>query len=551
MSEPLQKGARRAALKRRREEVEERLAAFGFARGPRRLPRGAGAEEFERTRARRLRLALESLGPVFSAFGLYLSARADLLTARDCHELATTESRTAPAPPALIESLFERETGLALAEAYRDFDATPFESRLFHQSHYCVLGDGRPAVVKILRPGVVERAAMDAQLLPLLKFTFAGFGVRDDLAEGALADFGNALRRQTDLSREAEALGVLVRSAEEFEMLGAPAPRAGLCTRGVLTVERLPGLRLEESFAPHGVSAEEGAWPGGADIDRRNLARLFCLVWLRQALRGEQFPVEPRAADVSILRDGRVAFTGGPFAGLAPEARENLWDYLVALSTDNPDRACSSLLREMKDGGRPGGASDLLRRFRQLVPRREGPWFEGDEGLAEYLFAQWRLAGECGYAPQAHMPDFYRGLCGAVRLAHQLAPGHDALTQAVQELRLIEGLGQMREMMGYRRVGDEANKYMALMFDLPQRLDEALTLAAEGRAHIRLQVPETAERQRSRNSAASASALLLVLGAFVLLSPRLKELLGAWADGVGALVLLVLGGALLRAVSRT
>jgi hypothetical protein len=43
---------------------------------------------------------------------------------------------------------------------------------------------------------------------------------------------------------------------------------------------------------------------------------------------------------------------------------------------------------------------------------------------------------------------------------------------------------------------------------------------------------------------------MLVLAAFVLLSPRLKESLGAWADGVGALVFVALGGALLRTVTR-
>src|SRR3954463_12317958 len=68
-----------------RREGEECLARWGRLRRPRPL---AGSPATEDAFGRRLRGALLELGPVFSAFGLYLASRIDLLAAADSLELA-------------------------------------------------------------------------------------------------------------------------------------------------------------------------------------------------------------------------------------------------------------------------------------------------------------------------------------------------------------------------------------------------------------------------------------------------------------------------------
>ena len=84
--------AGRAAAKGRHEEVLRLLEAHGLPRGPRRVARVEESREQERSRARRLRAALEALGPVFSSFGIYMATRVDLLPAEDRLELAAIEN---------------------------------------------------------------------------------------------------------------------------------------------------------------------------------------------------------------------------------------------------------------------------------------------------------------------------------------------------------------------------------------------------------------------------------------------------------------------------
>src|SRR5688500_17763493 len=86
-------------LKRRRRFVEERLREAGRPRLARRSPPPEGRLGADEQPMRRLREALIELGPVFAAFGRYLSSRIDLLPRRECLELAAIGDGAEALPP--------------------------------------------------------------------------------------------------------------------------------------------------------------------------------------------------------------------------------------------------------------------------------------------------------------------------------------------------------------------------------------------------------------------------------------------------------------------
>src|SRR5271165_5425253 len=63
---------------------------------------------FDVPRAERLRLALESLGPIFVKFGQLLSTRRDLLPADFADELARLQDRVPPFDPLVAAQEIER-----------------------------------------------------------------------------------------------------------------------------------------------------------------------------------------------------------------------------------------------------------------------------------------------------------------------------------------------------------------------------------------------------------------------------------------------------------
>ena len=536
-------------LKRRRQEIEELLAGFGLLRRPRRLPHVIDTKVAAASRTRKLRMVLENLGPVFSAFGRYLSTRSDLLSAEDCVELRAIRDWSAPLHPSLVVSFITRELGHAPQEIFLTFEEKAFQSRLLFQSHHGCLANGQTVVVRLIRPEVEEYLRCDAALLPLLKVAFTGDVLSGAKFDSMVDDYHYTLRRQIDCLQQASVFQVLARDAEEFGMLNVPVVHQSLCTSRLLTIERLPGLTLEEILHSSREEKSRIESPIRTRGDRQELARRLCTVWLRQVFVGRFFPVEPTAANTMILPNGQVAFTAGGFESLQPQPKANLCDYLVATASDDPDRAYSCLFGELIKGAQAEEQDDLRKKFRQIVPLRDGAWATPGDGdsLGEYVFAHWRFASEYSHLPP-HLSLFYRAMFVLNNVARWLSPERDALLEGLQDMRLIGGVEKFREIVDPRQLAEQMEKYGAILTELPRRLDEALTLVADGRARMKLQVPESSIHRRRKNSSTIVLSLLMVLGALALISHRLTSL--PWVDSFSALVFIALGGLLLHVASR-
>jgi predicted unusual protein kinase regulating ubiquinone biosynthesis (AarF/ABC1/UbiB family) len=530
-----QKTAERSALKQRREQVLDHLATFGFTRGPHRIVRAKHCWSAADSLGLKLRLAFAELGPIFSSFGRYLATRVDLLSATDCLELEAIADSATPISVAAVRELIERETGWRPAEAFLDFESEPFESRLLYQLHRASLRENsRPVVVKLVRPEVVPQLLCDLELLESISPFIEG-PKRSALYKTAVADFALALRQQIDLTYEAKALETLRRDGQDFELLCVPEVLHELSATSMLTIEYLPDQ--------------------GGRFERQTGARLFCSTWLRQALLGHVFPVEPCPANIVVISDRQVAFTGGLCSSLPAESQSNFWNYLIASAGDNPDQACSYFLKEMRREGTSGNDEDLRHRFRQVVPFRDSGWYSDDDKnrLVEHLVVHWQAATECGYVPSPQTASFCRGLFAIARMAQQLSPETDPLLEGLQEARLLESAARMREMLSLQRLGDHFDSYAALMMGMPQRLDQMLTLAPEGSTQLKLRLPETASQRRQKNSVAVMTAMLLLLTAVVFAFPRVTSVFvgSEWAGRIDAVAFIACGALLLLATSRT
>jgi hypothetical protein len=260
---------------------------------------------------------------------------------------------------------------------------------------------------------------------------------------------------------------------------------------------------------------------------------------LRQALVGELFPVEPFPENITVPNVHQIAFTGGTFASLSAESRANLFSYLMNFATGDVERACSCLLRELDTGGRLSDEEEFRQRFKHVVPFRDGGWSlrEGNKSLAEHLFVHWRVATELSLKPQSHLIPFYRGLFLITAAARRVAPDYDSLSAALEELRVIEGVTHLREMLSPPRLGESSERHIALMMDLPRRFDEALSLMSEGSAQLDLQLAHLASHRKQKNASSIVVALLAILATIVLLTHHVMVAMGspAWIERIGAI----------------
>lgn len=535
--------------RKRRSEIEWRLAEAGLKAGPRRSRRDAGWDD---TRSRRLAQVLPELGPVFAGYGLYLSSRVDLLPPADCLELAGIRDVAPPMPTQEVERIVHDDLGSRIDEAGLQIGPQPLESRLFFQVHPAGLGDGRQATVRVVRPALQSWIERDARHLSLLQGTLG----KDVPLQEAAQDF-SALVRRIDLNEEAEMQRTLGQG-DDLHLPAFPVPLSGLCSPRVLAAEQLPGERLDRILEALQATPSPARLelPGGHAITADELARYLCLAWLRLALLEAAFPRRVRAESIWVLEDRRIAFTEGTFAALSTASQENLLQHLQASAKRDPIASCSSISKELEPPtARSESQPDLELWFRQIAPFRDGGWdlHSSGDSTAEYLFAQWRSARRHGFRPRRHLVPFFQGLFEAASLARRLAPGRDTVKEALDDLRVSVEMARFRKMMTAGNWTENLDRYAALMMELPQKLDDVLNRAAAGKPVLRVELEQQdAQQHKRKNSLFASAALLLLLVAVVLLSRQMPQWTGgaAWAEQVSALIVLLLGGMLLWKAAR-
>jgi ubiquinone biosynthesis protein len=203
---------------------------------------------FDQPRAVRLRMALESLGPIFVKFGQMLSTRRDLLPADFADELARLQDRVPPFDPQIAAHEIERGLGRPIAELFAGFDREPVASASIAQVHFAVMGPGplagRLAAVKVLRPGM--RAAIDHDLALL---EAAAFLIERLWRDGkrlrpreVVEEFRKILHDELDLMREAANASQLRRNFDGSPLLRVPEMFWDYCRENVLVMERMGGI---------------------------------------------------------------------------------------------------------------------------------------------------------------------------------------------------------------------------------------------------------------------------------------------------------------------
>ena len=523
----------------RRRTVEERLAAAGPPSADRRTPPPEGRLSSDEYPVTRLGATLADLGPVFASFGRYLSSRIDLVRRRDALVLAAIPDRATPMTAAQVDACVARELGTPLERRFFEFDRAASDVTLWTERHRAWLAPGVPVLVTIVRPDAAEWLARDVPLLPLLH---PWFDVPPDSLAAAVDDFALTLRRRLDQTHQVAALATLAADASVHGGFSAPVCYRDHCAPGILTLEKPAGATF------HDIMADESNTDAARAAAEQRAKRL-ATAWLRQALLGRVVPFDFGPRDIVADAD-RIVLIGGAFEPHTSAERSHFLSYLDAVAADDPDAAAAWVVgASARDAPDPSGEEMLRRRLRQAVPFRDGEW-SGDDRLAEHLLVQWRMAREAGWSLTPHHLHLYRGLLATTRMTTQLAPHEDSLLSALQHERLQMGLAEVRDLLDPGAVGARLDRLLQGMVHLPQKLDNVLTLAAEGRLHVKLHVPDSDAAGQVRNRTILLVATLVALTGLASVARQFAPAFGPGVERLSAVALLMLGGWLLVAAAR-
>ncbi len=437
------------------------LARRRLVPGPRRL-RGAKPEP---PVVRRLRGALEELGPVFADLGRYLGGRVDLFATEDCKELRRATGARLPTSIEAAGACFAAEVGRPLDRVFAEIEPWPAGDDLAVCALRARLRSGEAVEVRLVATETEARLRRDLEAMAELPPALESAGVAADDAAAAVDRYRQLAVDRLDLHRRAEALTRLRELGPSLQ-LRAPRLHPELSTTRVLTCERLGG---DASGTPDA---------GGASP---RLARRLCRQWLALTLVHGCCPLRMRAVDLVELEDGWIGWRGAHLARLPGGGEEELWRYVQASARHEPVEALGHLLKLLE----PGTGADPRRlnlELRQLLPFRDGAWTAAGDRLEETLFLHWRLARECGYRPRPHLRSFMEGLFSATARAREAQPaGGDPLASAVEDLRWLAGWSQLGALTDGRELLGILERNAEGMAALPGLINEFLEPRHGGR----------------------------------------------------------------------
>lgn len=204
----------------------------------------------DRNRGERLRLALETLGPVFIKFGQMLSTRRDILPPDIANELAILQDKVQPFDGELAASIIRQSLDInSLDELFQDFDTQALASASIAQVHTATLReDNQQIVVKVTRPDIARTIHADIELMR----AFAVIAQRV-LPDGkrlrpieVVEEYRKTIVDELDLMRESANGIQLFRNFESSNSLYVPHIYADYCRPNVLVMERIKGIPVAD-----------------------------------------------------------------------------------------------------------------------------------------------------------------------------------------------------------------------------------------------------------------------------------------------------------------
>jgi ubiquinone biosynthesis protein len=200
-------------------------------------------------RARAVRQALEDLGPLYIKVGQMMSTRPDMVPDYMIKELETLHDRIPPQPFSTFEPVLSAELGPDWPHYFSDIDIErPLGAASLAQVYRVNLANGRPAVIKIQRPGIKPMVRQDMRLLRrcvrFLAKRAPRFSAVVDL-EAMLNVTFEAMESELDFTIEAMNMEQAREAIEDFSALSIP--QVEFVTPGVLVQSLAPGCSIRDA----------------------------------------------------------------------------------------------------------------------------------------------------------------------------------------------------------------------------------------------------------------------------------------------------------------
>ncbi len=272
------------------------------------------------SRAERVRMAFEELGPTYVKLGQILSTRPDLIPIDFTQELSKLQDKVPSFSFDEAKRTIESEFSKPLEELFVFFSETPVAAASIGQVHKARLKDGEMVAVKIQRPGIKKIIEIDLEIMLHLATL-----VERNIEEMAryrpvkiVEEFARTLEREIDYTIEASSMERFARHFLDDSNIYVPTVFRNMSTEHVLTMELMDGIKVSEIDR-----LEE------AGLDRKKVTARGADFYLKQVFDLGFFHADPHPGNIFILPENVICLIDFGMTGAVDrQTREDFVDLI-------------------------------------------------------------------------------------------------------------------------------------------------------------------------------------------------------------------------------
>ncbi len=288
------------------------------------------------TRAERVRMAIEELGPTFVKLGQILSTRPDLLPADMIAELEKLQDDVVHVPFDDIRSVVEEELETTLEQLFERFDVEPVAAASIGQVHRARLASGDEVIVKVRRPGISSRVKVDLEILHHLASLAEEYVEEAQLFRPVkiAEEFARTLENEIDYTVEASYAERFANQFRDNEAIYVPRIFREYTTSRILVMEYVEGIKASKLDRLDG----EG-------YDRKLIAERGADLLLAQIFDYGFFHADPHPGNIFILPDNVICYLDfGMMGSVDRRSRDELADMVFAIVQGDERKVTDALL---------------------------------------------------------------------------------------------------------------------------------------------------------------------------------------------------------------
>lgn len=289
------------------------------------------------SRAERVRMACEELGPTYIKFGQILSTRPDLIPVDFIKELSKLQDNVPSSPFSEVSRIIESELGAPPEAIFDYFEKTPLASASIGQVYRATLKDGEAVAVKVQRPGIRKIIEVDLEIMLHLATLMERHVEEMSLHQPVkiVEEFARTLEKEIDYTIEATNMERIAHNFLNDLTIYVPKVFRDTTTESILTTEFVKGIKVSE------IDRLEKA-----GLDRKLITVRGADIVLKQIIKHGFFHADPHPGNIFVLPNNVICLLDfGMMGSVDRRTREDFIDLAESVVSRNESRATQVLLK--------------------------------------------------------------------------------------------------------------------------------------------------------------------------------------------------------------